>query len=171
MTTGIEQLQIRYEIQLPAIHIGLRVSPGIRDHRDWRYYRGKILRDNVRHTRTVLRRLKHKGWLKDWDGGRMPDYNKDRIRAIMAVVDTADEIEVAGVAAGSMHLEHGTIHESYIQHGKSHSGIRYHASLLFRATVIGADLRTQRVAFLHGDAIFSEYAILENAMRDEAEAA
>jgi hypothetical protein len=121
-----------YDLKQPQFAVGDRVDREKIMGDGW--YRSEILRDQLKDTRRVLLKLKKNGYVT-WSGGRLPEGNKDAIRHVMEIIDTAYEVEVSGVVMLGMHIDNTWTNQCYVGGGSGWSGMIAHATLLFRAVV------------------------------------
>lgn len=123
-----------YDLPVVSIVVGDHVDRAVAMGDGW--YRQQILRDELKRVRRILLELKEKKRIK-WNGKRLPDGNKNAIRQIMRIVDTAYEVEVSGVVLRGMHIDNTWTDQCYVGGGSGWSGMSPYATLLFRAVLDG----------------------------------
>ncbi len=124
---------LAYDLPKCDLVVGTKLHPALvmSTPTNGKYYRRAILRSEVARTRKIINKLRRQKFIND-GLYRLPEYNKNQIREMMAVVDFAYEAEVCGIHASGHHFS-GTAHQSFIGGSAGASGIRYQAQLLFRA--------------------------------------
>ena len=121
-----------YDLKTPKFTVGMHVA---REQILSPYSRLCILQFHLKKTRSILISLKRDGYLEDWPGGKapIPKGNKESIRDLMAVIDGAYEVEIAGVISSCMHIDMSVSNQCYVGGGSGWSGISFQYQLLFRA--------------------------------------
>ncbi len=119
-----------HDLPVPLIHVGQQIPPFRIDS----WSRKQLVRHMIREHSRVLRRLRLIGFGARADDGKfMLPHIKQSMRECLSVVDTAEEIEIAGVQASGHHHHDVVVNGCYVGGGSGWSGIDYHGQLLWRA--------------------------------------
>ncbi|WFU52240.1 hypothetical protein QA639_21265 [Bradyrhizobium pachyrhizi] len=119
-----------YDLPTPRIAIGAKVVGFKLDD----YSRYMWARFQLREFGRTAKRLRFLGYCKREPGETIivPRW-KEIIREVFTVVDSAYEIEVAGIQASGLHLQGHPTNACYVGGGSGWSGMDFSYQLLFRA--------------------------------------
>jgi hypothetical protein len=118
-----------YDIPTPLIAIGTKVPVFRLD----KYSRRCLVRHLVTKNRSILKSLRREGYATRERGEAMlSSHVKSLMRATLNLVDTAYEIEVAGIQGVGHHLGLQPVNGCYVGGGQSASGLQFYCQLLFR---------------------------------------
>jgi hypothetical protein len=114
------------DLPKPAFQVGQEVIFTLREM-DGTWFDRLYLEHTIRRLRKVLDNPSFRKNTK-LTSNRMPDYNKDQIRDLMAVFRSAKgaTVRIAGIAPWSMHVvDNEGYNQCYLKNGHCHSGISY----------------------------------------------
>jgi hypothetical protein len=125
---ALEYMPTPVALPQPKHTVGTKLRPGCVSA----YGRKLLLRHLLRGYRKMHRTFAKKYGFNPLYG-KLSNHMKGLLRDQLSLVDSADGVEIAGMQAKGMHVNHPS-HESYLCNGQTHSGVRYEYFLLFRKT-------------------------------------
>jgi hypothetical protein len=119
-----------YDLPTPRVAIGTKVPVFRLDA----YSRGRLVRHMVAEHMRILTKLRLQGYAHRSPGEPMlPRHLKNEVLRVLHVIDTSDEIEVAGTQAGGHHLGLHLTNGCYVGGSNGWGGLDHYCQLLWRA--------------------------------------
>jgi hypothetical protein len=120
-----------YDLPTPKVKIGDKLRVSIGRGPELAYYKKQLVRQQLKQLRTFYREWAIENPEKYGKPMKINDGNKEAIRETIRVIETAYEVEVAGVSARPS--QPYVANQCYVGGGAGWSGLSYGCALLFRA--------------------------------------
>jgi hypothetical protein len=144
-----------YDLPTPKVAVGAKVIGFKLDA----YSRYRWMRHMLSEHHRIVKRMRLEGYLAPEPGDSLlPKRLKDVIRRVIRIVDTAYEIEVAGIQGEGFHLHLHPANGCYVGGGSGWSGMTFYYQLLFRAFDEGNHVVVLQPSDLR---LFPEYQIIK----------